>query len=62
MRRYVSLFCTLWFEGRCCHGLPDSLKKKFFVFFDVGVLFVLVSVKNVNFVFVYGGKSIVNVA
>ena len=44
------------------------LKRKFSIFFDffnkldVVVLFVKVVVKSVNFVFVNGGKGVVNVA
>ena len=51
--------------GYCCRGLPNSLEKEVFIFFDffgkldVGVLFVKVVVKSVNFVFVNGGKSVV---
>ena len=43
-------------------------KRKFSIFFDffgkldVGVLFVKVVMKSVNFVFVNGGKSVVNVS
>ena len=65
--RYVSVFCTLSFVVRCCRGLPNSLEKEVFHFLrfsklDVGVLFVKVVMESVNFVFVNGGKSIVNVA
>ena len=67
--RYVLVFCTLSFAVRCCRGLPNSLENgKFSIFFDffgkldVGVLFVKVVMESVNFVFVNGGKSVVNVA
>ena len=65
--RYASVFCTLSFAVRCCRGLPNSLEKEVSIFFDffgkldVGVLFVKVVVKSVNFVFVNGGKSVINV-
>ena len=55
--RYVLVFCTLSFVVRCCRGLPNSLERKFSIFFDffgkldVSVLFVKVVVKSVNFVF-----------
>ena len=65
--RYASVFCTLLFAVCCCRGLPNSLQKfsiifDFFGKLDVGVLFVKVVVKSVNFVFVNGGKSVVNVS
>ena len=66
--RYASVFCTLSFVVRCCRGLPNTRKRKFSIFFgffgklDVGVLFVKVVVESANFVFVNGGKSIVDVA
>ena len=52
--RYASVFCTLSFVVRCYRGLPNSLEKEVFHFFDffgkldVGVLFVKVALKSAN--------------
>ena len=36
--RYASVFCTLSFAIRCCHGLPNSLEKEVFHFFAVSLV------------------------
>ena len=49
--RYASVFCTLSFAIRCCHGSLEKEVSIFFDFFgklDVGVLFVKVVVKSIK--------------
>ena len=49
--RYASVFCTLSFAIRCCHGTLEKEVSIFFDFFgklDVGVLFVKVVVKSIK--------------
>ena len=68
--RYASVYCTLSFAVRCCRGLTNSLaRKRSFPFSSATLVnwmlaFCLIKVvmKSVNFVFVIGGKSVVNVA
>ena len=66
--RYASVFCTLSLAVRCCRGLPNSLEKEvssisLVNWMSAFSVFVKVVVKSVmNFVFVNGGKSVVNVS